>query len=215
MSSNVTWIEHIWETIDLSENLSKTLDLVREVENGMHSFLMAGFSILAFLGTFTLAYIFDLSSSWQAMSHLRELAEVQLKGTSVALYSVYLLAVLTYLPTIFEMLGAKFARFRIRWFQIITIGLSLFDLYTDLPRVREFMTPYYGYFVTADANPLKSLIGWASYYLCFGLWWALASYGFEFLAVLCAVSALCFILKGLAGEGARGGRGRQTGKAVA
>ncbi len=200
MSNTATLLEHVWETIDLSENLGKTLDWVREVEDGLHSWMMFAFSVAAFLGTLVLAWMFDLSSSWEAMTHLRTMADAKMQGTSLATYSIYLLAVLTYLPTIFEMLGAKFARANVRWMQIITIALSIFDLYTDLPGVRDFMTPYYGNFVVADAGPLQHIFGWASYYVCFGLWWALASYGFEFCAVHCGVSAFCFFLKGLAGN---------------
>src|SRR5690242_7984313 len=165
MSSNVTWLEHVWEAIDLSENLGKTLDWVREVEDGLHSWMMFAFSIAAFLGTLVLAWMFDLSSSWEAMTHLRTMADTKMQGTSLATYSIYLLAVLTYLPTIFEMLGAKFARANVRWMQIITIALAIFDLYTDLPHVREFMTPYYGNFVVDGSGPLQNLFGFVSYYV--------------------------------------------------
>jgi hypothetical protein len=208
---NTTWLEHVWETIDLSENLAKTMAWIKEVEDGLASWLLFVFSLAAFIGTLILAWLFDLSTSWEAMTSLREMANAKLQTTTFATYSIYLLAVLTYLPTIFEMFGAQLAKRQVRWMQILVIGLSIFDLYTDLPAVRDFMTPYYGNFVSEAGGPLGNLFGFVSYYLCFGVWWALASYGFEFCAVLCGVSAFCFFLKGMAGG--EGGRQRARGRA--
>jgi hypothetical protein len=202
--SKTMWLEEVWNTIDLSENLAKTMDWIREVEDGFSSWLLFAFSLAAFIGTLTLSWMFDLSTSWEAMTTLREMADTKLQTTSFATYSIYLLAVLTYMPTIFEMFGAQLAKRQVRWMQILVIGLSIFDLYTDLPAVRDFMNPYYGNFVSDAGGPLANLFGWVSFYICFGVWWALASYGFEFACVLCGVSAFCFFLKGMAGNPASG-----------
>lgn len=210
-NSTTTWMEHAWSAIDLSDNIAETMDWIRSVEDGFHSWLMFLFALAAFVGTLVLAWMFDLSTSWEAMTHLREMANVKLQTTTFATYSVYLLAVLTYLPTIFEMFGAQLARRNIRWMQLVVIGLTIFDLFTDLPGVRDFMSQYYGNFVSDGAGPLANLLGYISYYLCFGVWWLLASFGFEHICVLCGVSAFCFLLKGMAGS--KGGRQAARGRA--
>jgi hypothetical protein len=201
----------IVDAMDLTDNVATTMDWIKEVSDGLNSWLMFIFAITAFIGTLVLSWVFDLSSSWTAMTHLRELAEPKIGMTSFASYSVYLLAVLTYLPTVFQMFGTQLARRGVRWFQILTAFLSLFDLYTDLPEVRAFMEPMYTNFVPATAEGLSWLVGNISYYVVFGLGWGAASFGFEHVCVLCGLSALCFFLKGMAGspEAQRGhARGR-------
>ena len=118
----------------------------------------------------------------------------------VVSFSAYILAGLTYLPTFFEMFGAKAAKGGVFFAQIAVIGLSVFDLFTDRERVFDLISKYYGAFVNAKNSGVVNVLFEGLYYYVFGLWWILASYGFELLLVCYIFSTLGCIAKGMTGK---------------
>ncbi len=185
-----------WYTIDISDNIHKTTQAIAEVENGIPSLIHAlCFALPATLGFGLLAWHFDVAASWTAMAGLRETMNPTITGIrALVSYSFYLLAVLTYMPTIMEMFGARFARFNVFWMQVAVIGLCTFDLFTDLPRVIDFMSQHKGFFLSAGP-----VIGYLSYVSVFAIWWFFASYGFELLCIICAWAFIGFSLKAMSG----------------
>jgi hypothetical protein len=67
---------------------------------------------------------------------------------------------LTVLPTVSEMLGARFARFNIPAFQAVTWLFVLWDLGTDIPRINENINPLWSQFVQGStATGIIGILG--------------------------------------------------------
>lgn len=181
-------ISQLWSAMDISDNIAKFKRGLRDIDDGPTSFIhaVAYFLISIVLGYLT--WVFDLSSSWEYSEHLRTL---MLKTSGSFALSVYLIAVVTYLPTLIELFGARFAQFGVLWAQLLVVGLAAFDLFTDRQRVVEFIQPYYGSFVSPDNPWALNIVFKGLYYVVFSIWWVLASYGFEaaFVCFLFATGA--------------------------
>lgn len=174
-------LEAFWKTVDISDNLSLTTKAVKSIPYGWQS---GAFALVCFAATFGfgwMAWTFDLHSSWAAMAKVREMLVASLAGLAVA---TYIGAMLTYMPTLLEMFGARFARFNIIIVQIAVVGLSIFDLFTDLPEVQQLMNHAWPFFSQGG------ILGYVSWYLLFALWWFLSSYGWELLTCIFAWAAV-------------------------
>ncbi len=139
------------EALDLSVNLVKVTLALKGVPNGAVSLLLAVGAFFALLGFGSLAFYFDISSSWTAMEPLRVRVLTVLAGVAGATFFGWLVqfvpTALTVLPTVSEALGARFARFNIPAFQAVTWLFIGWDLATDIPRVNENVNPLWAGFV--------------------------------------------------------------------
>lgn len=183
-------LEAFWKTVDISDNLSLTTKVVKSVPYGWQAGAFALVSWAAAFGWGWMAWTFDLHSSWSAMAKVREMLAASLAGLAFATYVGYML---TYMPTLLEMFGARFARFNIVIVQIAVIGLSIFDLFTDLPETQELMNHAWGFFAQGG------ILGYVSWYVLFALWWFLSSYGWELLFCIFLWAAVGFTIRWLYG----------------
>lgn len=179
-----------WDTVDISDNLQRVMHVVHSVPPGWLSVGYGAGSALIGLLWGVCAWHYDFASSWDAMTPVRIAIGTSIGGFA---YATYLLAALTYLPTITELFGATFAKFNIRVVQLVVIALSIFDLFTDLPRVQETMNQFWGFFSQGG------VLGGFGWYLVFAMWWFLASYGFELLTVIFLWAAVAFAIRGIIG----------------
>lgn len=195
------------EAIDLSDNLSGIATACDTIKNGWQSFLLMPMAFVVALCWATLAYRYDIYSSWDAMTILRTSVEGVLSGmtvsketmndpaipTHIVLLSLAVQALpvtFTLLPTFLEMLGSKFARFNIPALQLAVWAFILFDLCTDMGPVTNDLEVYRPAFYNTTLSGLafvthpRDLAG----LLIYGVVWAalllVASYFLELLTLL-------------------------------
>lgn len=199
--------------IDLSENLHRVTNAVRDVPNGFISLLMGVVAVLAASAIGALAFYFDIDASWDAMQRLRDAVlaalpqvDASAKTSPLTLLIMLLPFSLTLLPTLAEMLGARFARFDVVAFQVFVWLMVLFDAITDIPRVNGFLGPYWPAFVgptyanegffgilfSFDMKIWGAALGYNSLWVLILL---SASYFLELLAVLTVWAVFCFFVK--------------------
>lgn len=197
-----------WDAIDISENIKKYQNDLKQIRGSSSAWAHAlGYGFISVI-LFGFAWHFDISSSWEYSDVLRKQMESTL---GVVAFSAYILAGLTYLPTFMEMFGARAAKNGVFFAQIAVIGLSVFDLFTDRERVFDLISKYYGSFVNDKNSAVMNVLFEGLYYYVFGLWWILASYGFELLLVCYIFSTLGCIAKAMTSNDKKGGnRNRQA-----
>lgn len=176
------------EAIDLSENLVRVTKALKSIPNGVIALILGVIAILPFLGFGSLAWFFDIDSSWVAMDGVRNSIQTRLLAITAVGWLALLVGfmvqavpwALTLLPTATEMLGSKFAQFNIPVFQWATWFFVLFDGASDIPRVNELMTPYWPQFVgEAMANA-----GWGEWF------WAIVTLNFKAVGAAIGYHAL-------------------------
>lgn len=195
-------MEWFLSKIDISDNVIKALRGIAKIPPGPASTMFAWvwcFPIMIFSGCF--AWYFDLSSTWSFSDGVARLVAQSLPGMGT-LGGVIgaIIFILTIAPTIMEMGGAFFARQQIWFFQILVWAFVCFDLYTDGPRITQFLAQY---------EQALSQVPWVGGPLLYWVVWLffllLGSYGFELVFVVAAVSfAACLF---------RSGRGRRSTRA--
>jgi hypothetical protein len=202
------------EAIDLSENLVRTTKAIRTVPNGAISLVLAFLAVLPLIGFGSLAWYFDIDSSWVTMEGVRSsvterLAVIVAVGWVAVVVGFMVQAIpwaLTLLPTATEMLGSKFAQFNIAAFQWATWTFIVYDAASDVPRVNAEMLPYWSNFVGAE---LANAGFWGIVFsfnikvwgaaLGYHILWVLAlfgaSYFLELITLLCLWAVVGFLWK--------------------
>lgn len=148
------------KALDLSENLSRATQYLRKTPNGVISLILAILALFPTLALAALAFYFDIDATWSALATLRSLIETRLAEISTVFAGKVLLVLLvqlvpfaiTLLPTTFELLGSRLARFDIAVFQVLTWFFILFDAITDIPRVNALSATTWAPLLGEGAN---------------------------------------------------------------
>jgi hypothetical protein len=174
-----------WSAIDVSDNLMRALHALR----GLHGMPAAIAAIPLLLMSYALAWLvlyFDVSSTYAwAVKAADKITPVI--PPDLTPFAGYLIVALTLLPTLVELFSARFAAAGIAVAQIMVFVMSLFDAITDWPRVVDFCELYHPTFATLGR-------GGEVLFVAFRVAWLwMATFGFEMLFVVFAVSALALL----------------------
>jgi hypothetical protein len=164
------------------------LEWTETISNGLASRLnVVVFAILT-VCALTLTWYFDLQSTMVGMGNLTTRIVPELP-TQVATYSAMVIVAFTLMPTLLEIFTAGLARFNVKIVQIMIIGMTLFDILTDMPRAYELTM---GFWPQIQQTGIFSPIIFWFVYLIVQL---LATIGFELGAVVFGYATLIFIAK--------------------
>ncbi len=185
---------HLWDAVDISENLHRAERWVRRTPNGLNSTLnMIGMIVLFCVATW-FAWFWDIKSTLNQLSEVTDMMVPSLPS-QIAHISWILIFFLTIAPTLMEIFTAGLAKENIKVVQLLIIGFTLFDLVTDIPLAYGFI---------ASKWPTFALMPWGIshfvFWVVFALWLALCTLGFELAVVVFGYAALSFALKAVTGN---------------
>jgi hypothetical protein len=193
-------VEWFFSKVDISDNIAKALRGVAKIPPGMASKVFAWmwcFPIMVFSGAF--AWYFDISSTWEFSRGVSTLIAASLPPWMAAIGPIMwlVIVILSLSPTVMEMGGAFFARLNIWFFQVMVWFFVAFDLFTDGPRVTEFLAIY-----QASLYSIPWIGGPVVYWTVWFFFLLLGSYGFELIFVVAAVSFAALLRKSKVAEAA-------------
>lgn len=177
-----------WDMIDISENMGRIEQYTETISNGVASRIhMFVFFILTLCGL-VVTWHFDLESTIIGMNSFTTKVIPSLPAQAVA-YSAWIVVAFTLMPTLLEVFTAGLAKFDVKIIQILIIGMTLFDLLTDMPRAYDFAM---GFWPQIQQIPLISGIIFWIVYVVFQL---LATIGFEMATIVFAYATIIFLAK--------------------
>ncbi len=185
-------MKSFWDAIDLSENLGRSLRVVRRT-HGLQAGVMAVLVALMLIASAMLCYTFDLRTTLDATTTLVQNVSDNLPY-QYADYASLIVLCITFAPTLFELVGAAFAKEGSTPFQGVVIGLSLFDLITDAPATTAFLTAHWSIFDSFG------IFAYPTYYVAWAFWLFCSSFFFEMITICLAVSLLGLILRAMSGS---------------
>ena len=181
-----------WGYIDLSDNLQRALSSIRGIR-GINALLLAAALGFISYGLFWLVWYFDIGATLDWTSQAIAVIAPSIPP-GMAPYAGALVLAITLLPTLIELFTARFARDGIVVASGLVFAFSLFDMITDWPRVVVFFDAYAGAFARLG------ILRWPAFYIIRLLWLFMASFGFELLFILFAVTALALLLQTRSGS---------------
>jgi len=167
--------------LDLSDNLKRAADWASGVRGAPALAATICFSILAYVFG-ALAYRYDLVPTWRFMQPIA--ADVLATGAEwLTLFVVFL----TLLPTLIEIAAAKLAQRDVQMLKWMVYFFIFFDIVTDYGEAAALVEVWQrgGLF-----TPLPGALQGAAAVMAKIGWTFAASFAFEFLAVLLALTAL-------------------------
>lgn len=173
----------LWDLIDISENLTRSLLTVAQWRGPAASFMAWVFLLPLCIVSGLLAWTFDLRSTWDASAWVAGVLLASLPAWLTLFGRVFTL-LLTLSGTLMEMGGASFARSGSKIFQGSVVALAVFDLVTDAPLCYQFVDAHPALWQWGGAE-INSLMYW----LVWCCWLFMASYGWE---LIFAVTLVCF-----------------------
>jgi len=185
--------------LDLSDNLKRAADWASGVRGVPAGVAALCFSIMAYVFG-ALAFRYDLVPTWRFMQPIAN--DVMATGAEwLTLFVVFL----TLLPTLIEIAAAKLAQRDVKMLQWMVYFFIGFDIVTDYTEAVALVEVWRrgGLFA-----PLPDVLEGAAIVLAKIGWTFAASFAFEFLAVLLAVTALLLAanVRAPGGGGSGGGR---------
>ena len=179
VNSNVA--DGLLSALDLSDNLKRAADWASGVRGVPAGVAAACFFVMAYVFG-ALAYRYDLVPTWRFMQPIAN--DVLSTGAEwLTLFVVFL----TLLPTLIEIAAAKLAQRDVRMLQWMVYFFIFFDIVTDYTEAVALVDVWQrgGLFA-----PLPDVLEGAAVVLTKIGWTFAASFAFEFLAVLLALTAL-------------------------
>jgi hypothetical protein len=187
----------IFDALDLSDNLKRAAEWARGVRGVPALVTMICFVVLAF-GFGLLAYRYDILPTYRFVQPVAQ--DILATGAE---WAARLVVVLTFVPTFIELATPKLAQRSIKMLEWMAYFFILFDLITDYNEAsalvevwrREGLFDQLPSFL-ADATVLMAKIGWTF----------AASFAFEFLCILFAITSILLfanVKATVAGGGAR------------
>ena len=179
VNSNVA--DGLLSALDLSDNLKRAADWAGGVRGVPAGVAAACFFVMAYVFG-ALAYRYDLVPTWRFMQPIAN--DVLSTGAEwLTLFVVFL----TLLPTLIEIAAAKLAQRDVRMLQWMVYFFIFFDIVTDYTEAVALVDVWRrgGLFA-----PLPDVLEGAAVVLTKVGWTFAASFAFEFLAVLLALTAL-------------------------
>lgn len=185
-------LEWLWSMMDISDSLKKAYNQSLNVGNDIITGLM---HLLAFaaltLVMGALAWHFDLESTIIGISTLQNSVIPGLPSSAQA-FSIYIGVGFSLAPTLIEIFTAAFARAQIKILQLMVVGLTAFDMVTDIPRAIAFTNSMDTHFYQ-----LGLIFGFIAKYSFFLFWLFLCTIGFELTFVIFAYLTGLFFFKSL------------------
>jgi len=189
-----------WDTIDISENLHRASRSVSRTPNGLNSAIHLPAMIFGFIFFASFAWFFDFQSTIVGMQSFQDLLVPSLPSQATKLTTLIVFA-LSLGPTIIELFTAGMAKENIKIVQITIIGMSLFDMITDIPRAYAFSLQLW---------PQLDLLPWYFSYLSFWgfffFWLFMSTFGFEVLTVIFGFNTLSYAWKWFDADGGKSDR---------
>lgn len=183
-------LEWLWSLMDISENLAAADKTAAKVGNDL---ITSGIHFAAFLMlsvvTGALAWHFDFESTIVGVSTLQN-AVLPGLPSSAQQFSTFIAFGFGIAPTLIEIFTAAFARAQIKILQIFVVGLTAFDMVTDIPRALSFTNSLNKHFDT-----LGPLIGGFAHWVFFILWLFLSTIGFELGFIIFIFLTIIFFFK--------------------
>lgn len=177
------------DAIDLSENIKRALNAVRNIR-GLSALVTALAFIAICVGLAPLIWYFDVEATIESTDAAVTYILPTLPERVAASVGLVTLA-LTLLPTLIELFGARFAAAGITFASALVYGFSLFDAVTDWDRTEQFCEIYRRDFDQAG------LLGQLLFYVFRIVWLFLATFGFELLFIVFAVTAVVLLFVGM------------------
>ena len=179
VNSNVA--DGLLSALDLSDNLKRAADWAGGVRGVPAGVAAACFFVMAYVFG-ALAYRYDLVPTWRFMQPIAN--DVLSTGAEwLTLFVVFL----TLLPTLIEIAAAKLAQRDVRMLQWMVYFFIFFDIVTDYTEAVALVDVWRRSGLFA---PLPDVLEGAAVVLTKIGWTFAASFAFEFLAVLLALTAL-------------------------
>jgi len=179
VNSNVA--DGLLSALDLSDNLKRAADWAGGVRGVPAGVAAACFFVMAYVFG-ALAYRYDLVPTWRFMQPIAN--DVLSTGAEwLTLFVVFL----TLLPTLIEIAAAKLAQRDVRMLQWMVYFFIFFDIVTDYTEAVALVDVWRRSGLFA---PLPDVLEGAAVVLTKVGWTFAASFAFEFLAVLLALTAL-------------------------
>ena len=179
VNSNVA--DGLLSALDLSDNLKRAADWAGGVRGVPAGVAAACFFVMAYVFG-ALAYRYDLVPTWRFMQPIAN--DVLSTGAEwLTLFVVFL----TLLPTLIEIAAAKLAQRDVRMLQWMVYFFIFFDIVTDYTEAVALVDVWRRSGLFA---PLPDVFEGAAVVLTKVGWTFAASFAFEFLAVLLALTAL-------------------------
>jgi hypothetical protein len=196
VNSNVA--DGLLSALDLSDNLKRAVDWARGVRGVPAGVASVCFFILAYVFG-ALAYRYDLVPTWRFIQPIAR--DVLSTGAEwLTLFALFL----TLLPTLIELATVGLVQRDVRVLQYMTYFFIFFDLVTDYKEAVALVSVWQS---SGLFTPLPdALEGAAAVVMKIG-WTFAASFAFEFLTILCAVTALLLAANVRASGGGSGGGG--------
>jgi len=179
--ANTNVADGLFDALDLSDNLRRAAEWTRGVRGAPAAVSAASFFVLAYVFG-ALAYRYDLVPTWRFIQPVAQ--DVLSSGAEwLTLFAVFL----TLLPTLIELASVGLVQRSIKALEYMTYFFIFFDLVTDYTEAAALVEVWQrsGLF-----DPLPSLIANAAIVLAKISWTFAASFAFEFLAILFAVTGL-------------------------
>jgi hypothetical protein len=178
-STNIA--DGIFDALDLSDNLKRAADWARGVRGVPAAVSAVCFVVLA-LAFGLLAYRYDILPTYRFIQPVAQ--DVLETGSE---WAARLAVFLTFVPTLVELATPKLAQRAIKMLEYMAYFFILFDLITDYAEAAALVEAWRqeGLF-----DPLPSLFANATILLAKIGWTFAASFAFEFVAVLFAITSL-------------------------
>jgi len=194
---NTNIADSLFDALDLSDNLKRAAEWARGVRGVPAAVTAVCFFILAYVFG-ALAYRYDLLPTYRFIQPVAQ--DVLASGAEwLTLFVVFL----TFLPTLIELASVGLVQRSIKALEYMTYFFIFFDLVTDYTEATALVEVWQraGLF-----DPLPSFLAGAAAVLAKISWTFAASFTFEFLAILFAVTGLLLaanVRAASAGGGAR------------
>jgi len=190
---NKGWLHAFFDTIDIARNMSEVENDVIEGPSGGGALLYAVAMFVMAAVTGTLAYVFDLQSTWDGMNALTIFIIPQLPESQIQI-SQWLGLIFTIAPTFTQAFSAGLAKRKIPLVKWMVVGFTMFDVVTDIPRAMSWTLT-----LQAQFNQL-GLFAWFAQTTFFVMWLFLSTIGFELLFVIFFWAGLLYTAKALGYE---------------
>lgn len=179
------WLYKFFDSIDIGRNMSEVEEDVIEGPSGSGALLYAFAYFVVAAVTGTLAYVFDLKSTWDGMNALTTFIIPQLPESQVHL-TQWLGIIFTIAPTFTQAFSAGLAKRKVPLVKWLVVGFTMFDIVTDIPRAMAWTLTLQPQF-----NQL-GLLAWFGQTAFFIVWLFLSTIGFELLFVIFFWGALLY-----------------------
>lgn len=188
-ASGSSFAEAYWDFIDVNANLERAEWVARRINNGFHSGVNFVVMLVLFLFSLALAWHFDFHSTYDALDDLRQQLIPSLPVWAAGSAAI-ITGIITVAPTLMEIFTSNLARANILVIKMLVLGFSAFDVITDIPTTKAWITTWQSSF-----DALGPVIGWIAYWIAFFGWLLMATVGFQLTVAIFGYLIVIFFKK--------------------